>query len=226
MIDFDADRPGICARGIVHPMLKEPVPNDLVTERSILITGSNASGKSTYLRSAVLCALMAQTICTCTCGEYRSSPFRIYTSIALSDDLLAGESYYIAEIRSLKLILDEQKKGGFVLCALDEVLRGTNTTERIAASAEILKALSQPGTICLAATHDAELCALCGEGYQLAHFEETVSDTAISFDYRLKPGPAETRNAIHLLKLMGFDDAIVVSAHDRADNYVKTGKWA
>ena len=226
VIDFDADRPGICAREIRHPMLKEPVPNDLMTERSILITGSNASGKSTYLRSAVLCALMAQTICTCTCEEYKGSPFRIYTSIALSDDLLAGESYYIAEIRSLKRILDEQQKDGFILCALDEVLRGTNTIERIAASTEILKALSRPGTICLAATHDAELCALAGEDYQLVHFEETVSDTGICFDYKLKEGPAETRNAIHLLKLMGFDDAIVTSAYDRADNYVKTGKWA
>lgn len=225
VIDFDSDHPEIRAKGIRHPLLQDPVPNDLITEQSILITGSNASGKSTYLRSAVLCVLTAQTICTCTCEEYQSSPFRIYTSIALSDDLLAGESYYIAEIKSLKRILDEQKKGGFILCALDEVLRGTNTIERIAASAEILKALNRPETICLAATHDAELCTLSGEDYRLVHFEETVSDTEICFDYKLKPGPAESRNAIHLLKLMGFDDAIVQSAHSRADNYAKTGKW-
>ena len=225
-IDFDADRPYVSAKGVRHPMLPDPVPNDFITEKPILITGSNASGKSTYLRSSVLCALMAQTVCTCACEEYRGSPFRIYTSIALSDDLLAGESYYIAEIRSLKRILDEQEKEGFVLCALDEVLRGTNTIERIAASAEILKALNRPGTLCLVATHDAELCALCAGEYDLAHFEETVSDTEISFDYQLKPGPAETRNAIHLLKLMGFDDEIVKSAHARADGYVKTGKWA
>ena len=76
------------------------------------------------------------------------------------------------------------------------------------------------------ATHDAELCSLAGEGYRLAHFEETVSDTEIHFDYKLKPGPAETRNAIHLLKLMGFDDDIVSAAHSRADHYVKTGKWS
>ena len=105
------------------------------------------------------------------------------------------------------------------------MLRGTNTIERIAASAEILKALNRPETICLAATHDAELCTLSGEDYRLVHFEETVSDTEICFDYKLKPGPAESRNAIHLLKLMGFDDAIVQSAHSRADSYAKTGKW-
>lgn len=225
VIDFDSEQPDIFVKGIRHPLMKEPVPNDLITKKSLLITGSNASGKSTYLRSAVLCVLMAQTICTCSCEEYKSSPFRIFTSIALSDDLLAGESYYIAEIKSLKRILDQQKTGGFILCALDEVLRGTNTIERIAASTEILKALNQPGTLCLVATHDAELCSLCSDSYQLAHFEETVSDTDICFDYKLKPGPAETRNAIHLLKLMGFDDAIVTSAHSRADNYAKTGKW-
>ena len=224
-IDFGAEQPYIRAEGIRHPMLKDPVPNGLTLDRSLLITGSNASGKSTYLRSAMLCALTAQTVCTCSCASYTGTPFRIYTSIDLSDDLLAGESYYIAEIRSIKRILDEQRKDGFVLCALDEVLRGTNTIERIAASAEILKALDRPGTLCLIATHDAELCALCGEGYRLAHFEETVSDTEIRFDYRLKDGPAETRNAIHLLKLMGFDDGIVSAAHRRADEYVKTGKW-
>ena len=224
-IVYDADRPFIQAEKAVHPMLKEPVPNDLELERSMLITGSNASGKSTYLRSAILCALMAETICTCTCEHYRGSFFRVYTSIALSDDLLAGESYYIAEIRSLKRILDEQGKNGYMLCAIDEGLRGTNTIERVAASAEILKALERPGTLCLIATHDAELCALSGGRYQLTHFEETVSDTEISFDYKLKPGPAETRNAIHLLKLMGFDDTIVKAAHHRVDEYVRTGKW-
>ena len=224
-IDHEAERPGIRAEGIVHPLVKDPVPNDLMMDGSILVTGSNASGKSTYLRASMLCALMAQTLCTCTCRAYRGSFFRIYTSMALSDDLLAGESYFVAEIRSLKRILDAQDREGFILCALDEVLRGTNTAERIAASAEILKALDRPGTLCLIATHDAELCTLAGERYHPAHFEETVTDDGIRFDYTLKPGPAQSRNAILLLKLMGFDDQIVRAAHDRADNYVRTGRW-
>ena len=224
-IDYSQDRPAIRAHCIVHPMIKNAVPNDLAMERSMLITGSNASGKSTYLRSVILCALMAETLCTCPCVNYRGSFFRIYTSMALSDNLLAGESYYIAEIKSIKRILDEQKKEGFVLCALDEVLRGTNTIERIAASKEILNALDRSRTLCLAATHDAELCLLTGEQYQLAHFEETITEDTICFDYKLKKGPANTRNAIHLLKMLGFDHSIVVAAHKRADKYVRTGKW-
>lgn len=224
-IDFAADHPHLRMEGMYHPLLKEPVPNDLIPEKSMLITGSNASGKSTCLRTAIVCALMAQTMCTCTCKRYTASPFRIYTSLALSDDLLAGESYYIAEIKSLKRILDARSQEGFILCAIDEVLRGTNTIERISASAKVLKALKHFSVLCLIATHDTELCAISGSDYQLAHFEETVCDQEIHFDYKLKPGPAETRNAILLLKLMGFDDAIVKAANSRADNYMKTGKW-
>ena len=224
-IDFSTDHAYLRMGGMVHPLLKNPISNDLMLEKSLLITGSNASGKSTYLRTATLCAIMAQTLCTCTCESYTGSPVRVYTSLALSDDLLAGESYYIAEIKSLKRILDARVKIGFILCAIDEVLRGTNTVESIAASAEILKALNHQEILCLIATHDAELCAISGNDYQLAHFEETISDQELHFDYKLKPGPAETRNAILLLKLMGFEDAIVNAAYKRADNYTKTGKW-
>jgi len=224
-ISFVAERPYLRIEGMVHPLLKESVPNDVIPEKSMLITGSNASGKSTYLRTAMICTLSAQTICTCTCRSYIGSSFRIYTALALSDNLLAGESYYIAEIKSLKRILDARKMDGFILCAIDEVLRGTNTIERISASAEILKALKHPCILCLIATHDAELCAISGNDYQLVHFEEVISDNEIHFDYKLKPGPAVSRNAIRLLKLMGFDDAIVNAAEYRAESYLETGKW-
>ncbi|MBQ8136818.1 MAG: hypothetical protein IJ174_05225 [Clostridia bacterium] len=224
-IAFDADRAYLHIKGMEHPLLTAPVPNDLQLERSMLITGSNASGKSTCLKSAMLCALLAQTLCLCTCKYYAASPFRLYTSLALSDNLLNGESYYIAEIRSLKRILDAARSEGYLFCAIDEVLRGTNTVERIAASAEILKALNQPGVLCLIATHDAELCALCDGEYQLAHFEETIQDQEIQFDYKLKPRSANTRNAILLLKLMGFEDGIVSAAFERAERFEKTGNW-
>ena len=145
--------------------------------------------------------------------------------MALTDDVLSGDSYYIAEIKSLKRILDDRSEGEFVLCAIDEVLRGTNTIERIAASAEVLNALDQERVLCLIATHDLELCDMASEGYTRAHFEEKISDDDILFDYKLKPGPAVSRNAIHLLKLIGFDEGIVEAAHKRADRYVETGKW-
>ena len=225
-LDFSvAGSPLIEAQQMVHPLLEHPVPNDLTTDMAVLVTGSNASGKSTYLKTAALCAVMAQSICTCTAEDYRATAMRIYTSMALSDNLLAGESYYIVETKSLKRILDAAKEAGDVLCVIDEVLRGTNTVERIAASSEVLMALSERGALCVAATHDIELCTLLSGSYRLYHFEETVSEDHMLFDYVIREGSADSRNAINLLKIMGFDDIIVQNAHKRANRYLEEGVW-
>jgi DNA mismatch repair ATPase MutS len=213
------------AVGLVHPLLEHAVPNDLVTGRPLLITGSNASGKSTYLKTAALAAVMAQSICTVLAETYEARAFRVYSSMALRDDLLAGESYYIVETRSLKRILDAAKTGQAILCVVDEVLRGTNTVERIAASSQVLQALADAGVLCLAATHDIELCALLDGVYRLFHFEEQVGEEEMLFDYRLRPGKATSRNAINLLRLMGFDQALVDKAHEAANRYLETGSW-
>lgn len=210
---------------LVHPLLADPVPNDLVTDRSLLITGSNASGKSTYLKTAALAAVMAQSLCTVLATVYRANAFYTYSSMALSDDLLAGESYYIVEIKSLKRILDSAELQSPILCVVDEVLRGTNTVERIAASSQVLRVLQANGVLCLAATHDIELCDLLKDSYRMFHFEEQVDEREMSFDYTIYPGRATSRNAINLLRLMGFGEEIVQSAHDSANRYLETGIW-
>lgn len=224
-IEFSPERPYLYATDMLHPLLSHGVANDLCGERPILITGSNASGKSTYLKTAALCALLAQSLCTAPARTYRASAFRIYSSMALNDDLLAGESYYIVETKSLKRILDAAQGPTPLLCAVDEVLRGTNTVERIAASSKILEELAARGALCMAATHDAELCALLEAQYEMYHFEEQVGMTEMVFDYKLRPGKAVSRNAINLLKLMGFEERIVFGAHERADTYMTSGIW-
>jgi DNA mismatch repair ATPase MutS len=109
---------------------------------------------------------------------------------------------------------------------IDEVLRGTNTVERIAASSELLKHLDTEKTLCLAATHDVELCALLDGQYRSLHFEESVTeDGEVLFDYKLKDGPATTRNAIKLLGSMGFDKSLVERANEKAERYTAEGKW-
>ena len=213
------------AEALVHPLLTDAVPNDLLADKPILITGSNASGKSTFLKTAALAALLAQSVCTAPAKSYRASAFRLYSSMALRDDLAAGESYYIVETRSLKRILDAARLPGPLLCVVDEVLRGTNTVERIAASCELLGALAATGALCLAATHDIELCSLLSGVYRPVHFEEQVGEKEMLFDYRLREGPATSRNAIALLRLMGFDASLVENAHARADRYLETGLW-
>ena len=146
--------------------------------------------------------------------------------MAITDDLLAGESYFISEIKSLKRITVADTSEQPLLCVIDEVLRGTNTVERIAASSELLKHLSTEKSLCLAATHDVELCTLLAGHYRLLHFEETVTDDGkVLFDYMIKDGPATTRNAIKLLGNMGFDKSLVKRANERAERYSTDGVW-
>ena len=186
----------------------------------MLLTGSNASGKSTFLKAAALNAILAQTIHTVCAESYKSSFFRVYSSMALRDSLEQGESYFIVEIKSLKRIFDGAKEEGYpVFCTIDEVLRGTNTAERIGASTELLKALSGMNVLCFAATHDLELTSLLKEEFDNYHFEEMVEGADISFPYLLKEGSAKGRNAIKLLRAMGFDPALVKQAEKLAGGF-------
>ena len=208
------------AKGLYHPLLVKPVANDIRLDRGMLLTGSNASGKSTMLRTVTLAAILAQSVYTVPARDYRAPAFRIYTSLALTDDIMEGESYYMTEIRSLKRIIDAGKlKKTPILAAIDEVLRGTNTIERISASTVIMKQLSESYGLILAATHDLELTGLLNECYDNYHFEETIEDNDISFAYKLMPGAATTRNAIKLLRIMGYDEELVKKAEDMAGNY-------
>ena len=205
---------------IAHPLLSEPVPNSLSTDTSILLTGSNASGKSTFLRTIAINAILAQSIYTVRATSYQASCFRVKSSIALSDSLESGESYYIVEIKSIKRILDSVGEEGIpVLCFIDEVLRGTNTVERIAAGAEIMETIAKGNALCFAATHDIELTYILENIFRNCHFEEQIENDEVTFSYRLHEGRATSRNAIRLLGLMGFDKTIVEAAARRADSF-------
>ena len=221
------DEFGIELKEGYHPLLEKPVKNSIATRKGVLLTGSNASGKSTFLKTAALNAILAQTVHTCTAASYRAPLFYIYSSMALRDDLGGGESYYIVEIRALKRILDAAARGeGPILCFVDEVLRGTNTVERIAASAQILASLENSGILCFAATHDIELTDLLGDRLENYHFEEEVREGDVAFNYRLLEGKATTRNAIRLLEMMGYDPQIIERANAQAQRFLDTGEWS
>lgn len=209
-----------------HPFVENPVSNSDSFFNSILITGSNASGKSTFLRTLAVNAVTAQTIYTCFAREYRSSYFNIYTSMALKDDIFSNESYYMVEIRSLKRILDNINDKMPCLCFIDEILRGTNTVERISSSCEVLKYLGSNNCICIAATHDIELTYILENNFKNYHFQEYITESGITFDYKLHPGRTQTRNAIKLLEFMGYDKDIVQRAEERASNFLNTGVWS
>ena len=212
-----------------HPLLTDPVKNDLDTGRGVLLTGSNASGKSTFLRAVALNVVLAQTLHTCMADSYYGSFFRVFSSMSLQDDLISGDSYYMVEVKSIQRILNQAQEGGEdaapVLCFVDEVLRGTNTVERIAASTQILRALSGRGVLCFAATHDVELTKLLAKEFDNYHFEEEIQEDDIFFPYRLQKGPAHTRNAIALLRMLGYDASLVKDAEEMADVFLRTGDW-
>ena len=226
-LEENANKVYLHMEGGWHPLLTHPVKNSIRADRGVLLTGSNASGKSTFLKMVAVNAVLAQTIHTCTAESYHAPVFRIFSSMALRDSIQNGESYYIVEIRSLKRILDAaQTETAPVLSFVDEVLRGTNTVERIAAATQILIHLSESGVLCFTATHDIEMTELLKDCYDNYHFEEVIRDGDISFPYELLPGRAGTRNAIRLLALMGYDKEITERAATQAEDFIQTGKWS
>jgi len=214
------------AEGLYHPLLDSPVTNSIRTNRSVLLTGSNASGKSTFLKAVAMGALLAQTIHTVPAKAYRASYFQILSSMALRDNMQENESYFIVEIKSLKRMFEAAKAPVCTLCFVDEVLRGTNTVERIAASREVLSGLANSGrTICFAATHDIELTYLLEKDCDNYHFEETVTDHKVEFDYLLHEGRATSRNAIKLLRMLGYPEEVIKRAENSAEHFLQNGEW-
>lgn len=210
---------------MAHPLLSDPVANSLDIRRNMLLTGSNATGKSTFLKAVALNAILAQSVYTCNAAQWQSGFFRVYTSMALRDDLFSNESYFITEIKSLKRMLDSSIGDVPSLCIVDEVLRGTNTGERIAAASEALRQFSRNKCLCLAATHDIELTHILEGLYENMHFTEAIQDGKITFDYKIRLGRSQSRNAIKLLEMLGYGSELVQAAHSRLEHFEKTGQW-
>lgn len=223
--EFTSERV-IKAEDLYHPLIENPVKNDFHTDKNVLITGSNASGKSTFLKTMAINSIFAQTIHTCLAKSYTGALFYTISSMSLKDDIQGGESYYMVEIKALKRILDLRGSADApVLCFVDEVLRGTNTVERIAASAQILKSLSRGNCLCFAATHDIELTHLLEDIYYNYHFSEEIEEEDIYFSYKIMEGRANTRNAIKLLHIMGYETEIIQEAELMAGDFLKSGVW-
>ena len=218
-------KPYLKVEEVFHPLLEEPVVNSIDAGRSVLITGSNASGKSTFIKTMAINTILSQIIYTSVSRSYEASYFRVFSSMALRDDIFSSESYYIVEIKSLKRILDKIDEEIPVLCFVDEVLRGTNTLERIAASSQILYSFSQANALCFAATHDIELTHILENHYSNYHFQEQIADNNVLFDYKLHGGRAISRNAIKLLSVMGYSENIINNATNAANQFLEEGNW-
>ena len=203
----------------VHPLIENAVPNSItINNKGIVLTGTNMSGKSTFLKMLGVNILLAQTFYFVLAKDYEASFLNIVTSISPNDDLVEGKSYYMAEAESILRIFDAIKKDIPVFCSIDEIFRGTNPVERIALSAEILKYLNNENSIPIVTTHDRELADILKDDYDFYYFSEDVdNDKGLSFDYKLKKGISQTRNAIRLLEYMNYPKTIIENAYKRTE---------
>jgi hypothetical protein len=205
--------------GAWHPLVPNAVPNsvELRPSHGMLVTGSHMSGKSTLLRTVGVASVMAQTIHTCLAASYEAPAFAVMTAIGRSDDITTGKSYYLAEVESLLELVRGSGEEFPHLFLLDELFRGTNAVERIAAGESVLRELvlrtGRPKPhVAIAATHDNELVEMLADCYAAYHFGDSIGPHGLVFDYRLLVGPATTRNAITLLRLQGAPDGLVERA--------------
>ena len=215
----------VIVEDLYHPLVENPIVNSLSWDENMIITGSNASGKSTFVKSLAISLIFSQTVGFSFSKQLSTKPSMVITSMAIKDDIKQQDSYFIAEIKSLKRLMSQLNPNIRCVCFIDEILKGTNTIERIAASASILEYLSSQNCLVSVASHDIELTEIMKSVYLNYHFRETITNDEILFDYKLYLGPTTTHNAILLLKHLGYEDTIVSQANHLANQYRTKKSW-
>lgn len=204
----------LIVKNAVHPLLEDGVPNSIILKnKGVILTGSNMAGKSTFMRTLATNILLSQSFSMSLCDEYSSSFFRIISSLSLSDDVLSGTSYYLEECNSVLRILNSLDDEVSAFCIIDEIFKGTNPIERIAASKEILKYIMNKNAISIVATHDLELAENCNDKYLRYYFCEDIDENeGLTFDFKLKSGICNTGNALKLLDFLGYPKEIIINS--------------
>jgi hypothetical protein len=214
---FTTNSGQITIKDLYHPLIENCVANSIHIDnkQGVLVTGSNMSGKTTFIRAVAINALLSQTINTSFATEYSAPPLKIFTSINMSDDLGGHKSYFQAEATSVKNIIMEATAGKPVssLVIIDEIFRGTNTIERIAAAKAVLSYFIENKSFVFVSTHDLELAELLGHDYKVFSFEELIGDDRLIFDYKIKEGLLKNKNGIAVLKGLGFPESIIDEAN-------------
>lgn len=207
----------LSAKNIYHPLIPDCITNTVdISDKSILLTGSNMSGKTSFIRTIGLNMITGLTINTCFAESMFMPKLQIYSAIRISDDLMNDKSYYFEEVLTIKEMIDKSCNGKPNLFLLDEIFKGTNTIERISAGKAVLSTLAKNGNIVFVSTHDIELTDMLSDEYELYHFSEIVKENNVDFDYKLKEGKLKNRNAIRILQINDYpndliDEAIEIS---------------
>jgi len=215
--EISEEKSPLSAEALYHPLIVNAVTNCIrVNDKSVLLTGSNMSGKTTFIRTIGINTLTALTINTCFGQSFSLPRMRIFSAIRISDDLLNDKSYYFEEVLTIKKMIEASQCGKMNLFLLDEIFKGTNTVERISAGKAVLSSLTQLNNFVFVSTHDLELADLLQEEYDLYHFSEIVGNKTVDFDYKLKEGKLMNRNAIKILQINGYPESVIQEAYSLA----------
>jgi DNA mismatch repair ATPase MutS len=197
---------------IYHPLLENPVSNNIrIENNSVLITGSNMAGKTTFIRTVAVNILLARTLNICLCKNADIPFLTVKSLIKREDSIDEGKSYFFREVEGILELIKLSSNESDYLFLIDEIFRGTNTVERISSAKAVLEELSG-NNIVLVTTHDLELQDLLKDKYTMHHFSEQVEGERYFFDYKVKNGPCSSRNAIKLLELKGYPERIIKDA--------------
>ncbi|MET2986587.1 MutS-related protein [Aureibaculum conchae] len=197
----------IHAEQLGHPLLKTTnrVDNDFTIENQqfFIITGANMAGKSTFLRTVSLAIVMANIGLPVCAKSFTYSPIKLITSMRTSDSLADDESYFFSELKRLKFIVEEIKNDNYFII-LDEILKGTNSTDKAIGSKKFVQKLVASNSTGIIATHDLSLCEIEKEltAIKNYYFDAEIINDELHFDYQLKTGVCKNMNASFLLKKM------------------------
>lgn len=201
----------IKALDAVHPLIpeKQAVTNsfEIQNDEFFIITGANMAGKSTFLRTVALQIMMSNVGLPVRATACEYTPIKLITSMRTVDSLTEESSYFYAELSRLKFIIDQLKKDRYFI-VLDEILKGTNSTDKAIGSRKFLQKLVKSNATGLIATHDLSLCAVAEEMTDVKnyYFDAQIIDDELYFDYKFKPGICQNMNASFLLKKMEIVD--------------------
>jgi DNA mismatch repair ATPase MutS len=204
-------------KNLRHPLIENAVPNTLENlTSSVLITGSNMSGKTTFIKTVGVNVILSQTLYFCLSDEFKIPRMLVKSAIRRDGNLEEGKSYFFAEIERIKNFMKLSENDDKYLFLIDEIFRGTNTIERLAASTAVLKYLNEKNKV-FVTTHDVELQELLGKDFAMYHFSEQVEGDNFFFNYKIKSGPCSSGNAIKLLEIMNYPKSVVDEANILAD---------
>ncbi len=202
---------------LYHPLIDKCVPNSLYTraDRGALITGSNMSGKTTFIKAIAVNTLLAQTFFTSCAKAYKAPFLKIQTSIKITDSIEEQQSFFQAQASAILNIVDNSSSAEDIksLVIIDEIFRGTNTIERIAAAKSVLSYITANDNFVFVSTHDLELAELLDEDFAIYSFEDSKSGKTLVFDYKLKEGLLKSKNGIAILASMGYPESVIEDAH-------------